>query len=417
MRHHPFFSILTSLSSLFLLRGLSSCEPEPELHLHDGIEVALEMPIVTATIDQLWQYDLSYIDGKPHTYNWKSEWVYGWDQIDEHDYGPIGYKTPDQYQVRRYYQGSDWNLPHQRVRTDVCLGQVFRANYNFGYYDMLLWNEPQPIDGIESNHFDETSLDSVVCYTNSTIGSSRNPAAAELKGYFAPDELFSSYKRGVFISRDASDYDLYDEENDVFYKLVDFEMQPRTYIFLTQVIIHNNRDRTTNTGGEAGLSGMARTATLNSGQSGSDPIAVTYTTRMKRNVRLASGEVVDVIGGRVVSFGICGIRPNELSSPLQVPGYVQAISSGRYGQRAGVSAQSQGSYRHHYMDINFVFHNGMDSTLVFDVTDKVMERFRGGVITFEVDMDTIPIPTRGGGSGFSASVGDYEDGGTFEIPL
>ena len=42
----------------------------------------------------------------------------------------------------------------------------------------------------------------------------------------------------------------------------------------------------------------------------------------------------------------------------------------------------------------------MDSTLVFDVTDQVRKRYRGGVITVELNMDTVPIPTRSGGSGF-----------------
>ncbi len=55
-----------------------------------------------------------------------------------------------------------------------------------------------------------------------------------------------------------------------------------------------------------------------------------------------------------------------------------------------------------------MFYNGMDSTFVFDVTDQVRERYKGGVITVELDMDTVPIPKRSGGSGFDAVVKDYE---------
>jgi hypothetical protein len=63
------------------------------------------------------------------------------------------------------------------------------------------------------------------------------------------------------------------------------------------------------------------------------------------------------------------------------------------------------------------FNNGMDSTFVFDVTKQVKERYKGGVITVELDMDTVPIPQRSGGSGFKAVVKDFEDGGTHEFEM
>ena len=63
------------------------------------------------------------------------------------------------------------------------------------------------------------------------------------------------------------------------------------------------------------------------------------------------------------------------------------------------------------------FNNGMDSTFVFDVTDQVRKLYKGGVITVELDMDTVPIPQRSGGSGFNAVVKDTEDGGTYEFDM
>ena len=39
-----------------------------------------------------------------------------------------------------------------------------------------------------------------------------------------------------------------------------------------------------------------------------------------------------------------------------------------------------------------MFNNGKDQTLVFDVTDQVRKRYKGGVITVELDVDTIPYP-------------------------
>lgn len=61
------------------------------------------------------------------------------------------------------------------------------------------------------------------------------------------------------------------------------------------------------------------------------------------------------------------------------------------------------------MDLKLLFNNGIDSTFVFDVTDQVRRRYKGGVLTVELDMDTIPVPTRNGGSAFDAVVKDFEE--------
>ena len=69
------------------------------------------------------------------------------------------------------------------------------------------------------------------------------------------------------------------------------------------------------------------------------------------------------------------------------------------------------------MEVTMQFNNGNDSTFVFDVTDQVRRKYKGGVLTVELDMDTIPAPGRSGGSGFDAVVKDYEDGGTHVIEM
>ena len=64
-----------------------------------------------------------------------------------------------------------------------------------------------------------------------------------------------------------------------------------------------------------------------------------------------------------------------------------------------------------------LFNNGKDSTFVFDVTEQVRQRWKGGVITVELDVDDVMIPSRKGGSAFDAVVKDFEDGGTHEFDL
>ena len=88
-----------------------------------------------------------------------------------------------------------------------------------------------------------------------------------------------------------------------------------------------------------------------------------------------------------------------------------------YSRRHGafLRESAAGDVNPHYMDVTLQFNNGLDSTIVFDVTRQVRSRYKGGVITVELDVDTIPIPTRSGGSGFDAVVRETEDGGTYEI--
>ena len=113
-----------------------------------------------------------------------------------------------------------------------------------------------------------------------------------------------------------------------------------------------------------------------------------------KNHKKKLGEDVDIIGGRLMTFGICGQNANRIT-------------------RTEESFDGQ----HHTLDLLMQFYNGTDSTFVFDVTDQVRKRYKGGVITIEMDLDTIPIPRRKGGSGFNAVVKDYEDGGTWEFPM
>ena len=160
---------------------------------------------------------------------------------------------------------------------------------------------------------------------------------------------------------------------------------PITYIYLTQVIIHHNRNRITGTDGQGNLSGFGRTTVLNNGIAGPDVVTVYYNNRFKSNC-MKGEEPVDIIGGRMLTFGIVGQNMNRIKKRKEVLDKVP-----------------------HYMDVTVLFNNGMDSTFVFDVTEQVRRRWRGGVITVELDMDTVPMPTRKGGSAFDAVVKDFEE--------
>lgn len=377
------------LVGLIALTALMGCSPEPPLHLYDAEEVVVDVPLVDLDLQVYWDYEMAFgID-----YDWQAEWYYGWDDDDIGLWGDIGYTIPSLFELRRYYTANKPYGDHTGVLATQVSGTHFQGRYDWGFWDILCWNHITTIDGIQSIIFDEeTSLDSVTAETNHTMRSSRYNAPKFVYAFHAPEPLFAAYERAIEINESLEGF-VYDKERNVYVKKLDMTLEPITYIYLTQVILHNNRGRVVSADGSASLSGMARSTTLNTGRAGSDAITVDYRARMKTDCD-KDGEKVDIIGGRLLTFGICNLNANKISRADEVP-----------------------DTHPHYMDINMLFNNGMDSTFVFNVTSQVRQRYKGGVITIELDMDTIPIPTRGGGSGFDAVVKPIEDGGTHEFEM
>lgn len=389
-----------------LVLFFSSCVRQPDLHLYDAIEGDIEIPIVDLELEVLWNYEIGY----NITYDWKAEWSYGWDAIDYDIFGNIGYTRPTVFNMRRYFTHNEPKGPHTSVLSTVLYEPHFQGTFDWGFWDLLIWNEIQTPDGVQSILIDEkSSLDSVTAYTNASMYLSRYQAPRYTNSFYAPEELFSAYDQAVEISQDLEGF-VYDPVRDIYIKKLDMTMQPITYIYLTQIILHNNKGRITSADGNSNLSGMARSTNLNTGVAGEDAITIYYNTRMKKNLPLIpydpetaadpdaytdpSIERVDIVGGRLLTFGIPGNGGNQIKNASEV----------------------RDQYRH-YMDVTMQFNNGMDSTFVFDVTQQVRERYKGGVITVELDMDTVPIPRRAGGSGFNAVVKDTEDGGTWEFEM
>lgn len=384
---------LATLTIISLLVSLqSSCDPIPPLHLHEGRDIDSRFPLVEISLDVLWNYNLLYEIGYDSIYDWRKEWKYGWDKQDSLIFGPIGYTSPRSFNLRRYFLGNDTLSPRKSVLRDHIDGYTFRSNYNFGYYDFLIWNDVITSDEVESIIIDEEStLDSVTVATSPTnYGVRYMPAPQRQYSYNQPDELFAVEENNILISDRLEDYDYYDEAAHIYYKYLDLTLYPVVYIYLTQVILHRNFGKVVGTDGNASLSNMSYSACLNSGRAGVEDVTVHYNNRLKQNVRIReTGEVVDIIGGRLTTFGIREINPFHYANVRQIPECIRK--------------------QRHYLDVNMVFGNGYDTTLVFDVTDQVVRRYRGGVITIELDMDSIRSPNSKGGWGFNAVVEDFEE--------
>ena len=385
---------------------LTACIREPYLHLYDSAETDFDIPVVDLDLEVLWDYEIGY----NITYDWKAEWNYGWDEEDKEIFGEIGYTEPSVYNLRRYFTKDEPYGSHTQVLSHTLYEPHFQGKFDWGFWDILIWNEIHTPDGVQSIHFDEaSSLDSVIAYTNSSMHLSRYQAPRYTNSFYAPEALFTAYERAIEINQNLEGF-VYDKERDIYIKKLNMTMQPITYIYLIQVILHNNKGRITSVDGNANLSGMARSTTLNTGVAGEEAITIYFNTRMKKDMPLipydsrtaddpgasapASAERVDIVGGRLLSFGLCNQAVNRVSRAEEL--------TDKYS---------------HYLDVTMQFNNGMDSTLVFNVTKQVRERYKGGVITVELDVDTVPIPKRTGGSGFNAVVKDTEDGGTFVFEM
>ncbi len=366
---------------------LAGCERKPELHLDYSGTIITNLPVVELQLDVFWDYSID-TEGR---YDWQSEWYYGWDDQDKALFGEIGYTKPSSFQLRRYYTGDVAYAAHTSVLSDQFSGYTYSAPFDWGFWDLLAWNNIVTDDGIQSLRIDEqASLDYVTAYTGQTMNAAHYQAPRYTRSFYQPEQLFSAYTQGVEINKNLDGF-VYDESRDLWVRELSMTLLPVTYIYLTQVIIHHNNGKITGVDGNANLSGMARSVTLNTGVTGADPITVHYYVRFKNGCNM-KGENVDIIGGRLTSFGMCNMNGSRATEPAD-------------------------DGLHHYMDVNMQFNNGNDSTFVFDVTDQVRRRYKGGVITVELDADTIKIPSRTGGSGFDAVVKDFEDGGTHEFDM
>ena len=378
--------------SLLALLALSGCYRKPDLYLYDWENPALMLPWVDLDLDLFWGY----------TPDWRAEWYYGdcgrpagWDDEDKRIFGELEYVEPTNFFVRRYFTGDLPYGPRRRMYEAYIQGRHFRAKYDWGYWDILAWNDIKTIDGVQSLIFREPkSLDEdIIAFTNQTMYSSRYHAPRYQNSFYAPEQLFAACERGIEIDQNLKDFVYIPEEN-MWLRQLRMTLEPLTYIYLPQVIIHHNNGTLVGAPDKANLSGLARATSLNTGIASTDAVSVNFDVRMKLDKDFREGEKVDIVGGRLMTFGICGQNGNR----------VMRVEDSKDPEK-------------HYLDVKMMFKNGMDSTFVFDVTEQVRRRYRGGVITVELDMDTVPMPVRPGGSGFNAVVKDYEDGGQWEFEM
>ena len=379
MRRH----MIDMMLLMALLLGLNASCIEPPLNL-PGEELMVQMPDVQVDLNVIWGTDTT----------WKSRWYYGWDDTDRKLSGDTTYMMPSSYEVRRYWLGDQPSSLHSKDGTDgfTVFENSFRRTYQFGYYDLLVWSNIDSSDGTQVLLFDESDLDSVGATTTATRGILRSKAESSVVGlYNRPEIFYSAYERNLYISRNTADYDYFDEQKNVWVKTLHTTLRPLVYIYLVQVILHNNdAGLITGVTGDAALSAMASTTSVNTGHTGNKPCMVYFPMRMKNGIT-ARGEKVDIVGGKLTTFGLCDME-----------GWQPGASSQYAGSRTDLDNR---------LYLTLCFSNGTEQTYDYVVTDQCRTQCHGGIITIDIDCSKITPPTpdgHGTGNIFVPTVEDYE---------
>lgn len=370
---------------------MASCRIEPPLNLPSE-DVVIENPIIVNELEVIWDIDVS----------WKIDWVYEWDEEDSANWGPIAYPEPTRYNVYRFFLGELPGVSHAYAKTDgpfEIRTNRFERKYNFGWYDILIYSLIDSPDFTQNLIVDDSDLDDVIAYTHSRSVRMYRPKAglSSIPLYNQPEIFYSAFNTDIHITHDPNDYDYFDEERKVWVKKLESILNPLVYIYLVQVILHHNNGRVVKVPEVCAIDGLADKTSVTFGNTSENDVSVNFPMRLKQALDAKKylkpdEKTCDVIGGKLTTFGLCGMPP-----------WVRSRSAAYVGSRADVKNN---------FALNMQFANGTDSTYYYNVTDQFQSRAHGGVITVEIDVDTLKIPVNprppGGGSGFDPYVAPYD---------
>lgn len=363
--------IPAALTALVLLGG---CTIEPPLHLRKTVATKVELQTRVST-DILWQI------------NWQTQWDYAWQT---ELYGPLGYSEPKSMRMHVYTLGDDdLRKAHNTYNFNGTEGT---ADIFVGYHDMLFHNNNSEVLLFRSDD-DLSDINAYTRIISSGLKTSMPVLTLEQKAMatkaddeteieesvtFMPDELFTLYKPNYYISDNLDDYEYIDGK---YVLRIQGELRPATFIWLIQVKFVNNYDRVIGSMGGAAITGMSYGVNMTTGLTEEMAVSVPMDVHMNKSVD------PDMMGARVLSFGIPGCNPYD---------------------DASVAAAPQGR---HWFVLNVNFSTGTYKNIRIDVTDQIRALPTGGVITLEVDVDDFPPeitdPPVTGGGGFNPIMNDW----------
>lgn len=347
--------ILTAFTSL------TSCI-EPPLYL-PGEELQVVMPEVYTDIDVAWDVETDI----------QVKWHYGWDKEDTELFDSLGYPMPTVLEVRRLYNGqyADGNV----ISTDAftTTKSTFRKYFEFGYYDMLFWSDVDKDNDVAPNlQINEQDVQAVQAYTKGNHGMygldiDSIDTTKVIGLHDQPEMFYGAFPQDIYISTDLHDYE-YDSINNVYIKHIEAKLKPLVYVYLFQIVLHNNHGIVQAVDGNAAISSLAGSVNVNTGHTGEEPSMVYMNTRMKQNIDV-DGENCDIIGGRLNTFGLCDMD--------------------RYDAERGTTYQGGQPNFHNYIYFDMTLADGSVKTYRYDVTDQMQANAYGGIITLHVDCESL----------------------------
>lgn len=351
MKHISFCLIL-----LFTTFSITSCI-EPPLHL-PGQEMKIILPEVDTDIDVAWDV---------HT-DVQVKYHFGWDETDAALWDSLEYPMPKTIEVRRYYTGENPDGDILGKDGFTINTSSFRKYFQFGYYNMLFWSDVDYKGESPNVKINETNPDAVLAYTNGskgfkglTINGADEDAVIGL--HDQPEMMYGAYPKDVHISENLNDYE-YDAENNVYIKHIEAILKPLVYMYLVQIVLHNNESIVQDVDGNAAITSLARGTIVNTGHTLDDACMVYMPTRMKKGIKI-EGEEVDIVGGRLNTFGLCDME--------------------RYDSNKGTTYQGGRSDLHNYIYFDLTLADGTVKTYRRDITDQMKKQAYGGIITIDID--------------------------------
>ena len=345
---------ITTYLLLFLATfSITSCI-EPPLHL-PGQEMKIILPQVDTDIDVAWDV---------HT-DVQVKYHFGWDETDAALWDSLEYPMPKLIEVRRYYTGE--NPDGAIVGKDGFTIDTpsFRKYFQFGYYNLLFWSDVDFKGESPNVQIDESNPNNVIAYTNGSKGfngrSENDDAIIGL--HDQPEMMYGAYPKDVHISENLNDYE-YDAENNVYIKHIEAILKPLVYMYLVQIVLHNNESIVQDVDGNAAITSLARGTIVNTGHTLDDACMVYMPTRMKKGIKI-DGEEVDIVGGRLNTFGLCDME--------------------RYDSNKGTTYQGGRSDLHNYIYFDLTLADGNVKTYRRDITDQMKKQAYGGIITIDID--------------------------------
>lgn len=372
-------TIAARAALVMLLPTVVSCSIEPPLNLPDSDEmVEIELPLVEVQIDVVWDINV----------DWRTYWWYGWDELDEDLFGPLDYPEPTYYEVRRYYEGEQSSEKHDYVDGFTVYGNMFRRTYAYGYHDLLVWSNIDSKDGTQVLIVNEEDKENITASTTKTHVMYQRTSSRTTPLKNQPEVFYSGYEKGVYISNDKKDYDYFDENEKAWVKKLKLPLGPKVYIYLVQVVIYNNNGKITGLADNSTMTNMAESVNVNTGYTSYHEADVVFEMRMKKDLQAREGRKADIMGGKFTTFGLCDMAPLEVSRSIQYAGSRKELVND--------------------VQLNFSFNNSSDALFHYNVTDQLQRQAHGGIVTIEIDADTITVPTSGttAGSGFNPLVDD-----------